>query len=58
MMMFYFTNIFAEISLHILCYSFSPQRHLLAHFCQMLLPSKAQKIISAKAVLLLRHNCW
>jgi hypothetical protein len=56
--MFYFTNIFAEISLHILGYSFCLQHHLLAPFCRMLLPSKAQKIISAKAVLLLRRNCW
>jgi hypothetical protein len=58
MMVFYFTNIVAEVLFHILGYSFCPQHHLLAPFCRMLLPSKAQKIISANTVLLLHHKFW
>jgi hypothetical protein len=48
-MLFCFTNISAEILLHILGYSFCSKQHILAHFCRMLLPFKASKISSAKA---------
>jgi hypothetical protein len=51
-MLFCFTNISAEILLHVLGYSFYTQHHILAHICQMLLQLKASKIISAKAALL------
>jgi hypothetical protein len=51
-MLLSFTNILAEISLLILCYSFCAEHHILVHFCQMLLPLKALKIVCAKAVLL------
>jgi hypothetical protein len=51
-MLFCFTNISAEILLHILGYNFCSQHHILARFCQMLLPSKTSKIICAKTALL------
>jgi hypothetical protein len=35
-----FPNISEEILLHILGYSFSAERHILACFCQMVLPSE------------------
>jgi hypothetical protein len=48
-MLFYFTNISAEILLHTLGYSFCTEDHILAQHCQMLLPLKVSKIICAKA---------
>jgi hypothetical protein len=51
-MLLCFTNILAEISQHILSYSFCAEHHILVHFCQSLLPLKASKIICAKAFLL------
>jgi hypothetical protein len=38
MMLFCFTDINAEISVHISGYRFHAGRHILAQFCQMLLP--------------------
>jgi hypothetical protein len=55
-MLFCFTNISAEILLHILDYNFYIEHHILAHLCQMMLPLKASKIISEKAHLLWRQN--
>jgi hypothetical protein len=51
-MLFCFANISAKIMLHVLGYSFFIEFHILAHFCQMLLPSKPSKIICTKAALL------
>jgi hypothetical protein len=42
-----FIDISAEIFLHILGYSFCTEHAILAHFCPMLLPLKASKIIFA-----------
>jgi hypothetical protein len=53
---FCFTNISAEILLHILRNILCPEHHILAHFCQMLLPIKALEIMCAKAALLWRYN--
>jgi hypothetical protein len=44
--------------MHISGYRFHAERHILAQFCQMLLPQKASKIIQAKAVLLWHKKCW
>jgi len=49
-MLFCFTNISAEILLHILGYSFCAKGHILVHFCQMLLLFKALKIACAKSL--------
>jgi hypothetical protein len=51
-----FTNISAIILLHILGYGFCIERHILAHFGQMLLSLKASKITCTKAALLLHKN--
>jgi hypothetical protein len=48
-MQFCFTNISAEILLHVLGYSFRSECHILAHFDQKLLPLNAPKIICAKS---------
>jgi hypothetical protein len=56
-MLFCFTNISDEILLHVLGYTFSVECHILAQFCQLLLPLKALKIISAKVPLLKRQKC-
>jgi len=42
------SNISAEILLHVLGNSFCTERHILAHFCRMLLPLKASKISATK----------
>jgi hypothetical protein len=57
-MFFCLPNIFEEILLHILGYSFSAERHILACFCQTVLPLEASKIIRTKAVLLWHQKCW
>jgi hypothetical protein len=57
-MLFFFTNISATILVHVLGYSFCTEHHILAHFCQMLLPLRASKIICAKAALPLHQKCW
>jgi hypothetical protein len=44
-MLFCFTNISAEVLLRILGYSFCTERHILVHFCQMLLPLKTPIMI-------------
>jgi len=49
---FHFTNISAQILLHISGYSFCTKCHILAHFSQLLLPTKISKIIFAKVALL------
>jgi hypothetical protein len=51
-MLFCFTNISAEILLHVLLYSFCTELHVWAHFDQMLLPLKAAKIIGTKGALI------
>jgi len=51
-----FTNLSAEILLHILINILCPEHHILAHFCQMLLPLKTLEIICAKAALLWCYN--
>jgi hypothetical protein len=56
-MLFCFTNISSEVLLHVLGYSFCFERHILVHFCQMLLPLEASKIICAKAALLWHQKC-
>jgi hypothetical protein len=48
-MMFFSTNILAKILQHILGCRFCADCHILAHFCQTLLPFKASKFICAKA---------
>jgi hypothetical protein len=53
-MLFCFTNISAEILINFLGYSFCTESHILAHFCQMLLPLKESKIAYAKLALLWR----
>jgi hypothetical protein len=55
-MVHFFTNISAEILLNVLGYIFCTEHHILAHFCQMLLPIKALEIICAKAALLWCYN--
>ncbi len=57
-MLFCFTNISAEILLHILSFSFCTERHPLAQFCQMWLRLNTSKIICAKAALLWYRKCW
>jgi hypothetical protein len=52
-MIFCFTNISAKISLDILSYRFCAEHHILVHFCQIVLPLKALKIIRGKTALLL-----
>ncbi len=49
--LFCFSNISAEILWHILGYSFCSECHILTHFCQLLLPSRASKNTSSKAAL-------
>jgi len=56
--LFGFTNISVEILLHILGYNFCNEDHILVHFCQTLLPSKASKIKCTKAVLRWHQKCW
>jgi hypothetical protein len=51
-MLFCFADISAEILLIILGCSFCTEHPILTHFCRMLLPLKALKIICAKAALL------
>jgi hypothetical protein len=55
-MLFCFTSISAEILLHILGYSFFIEHHILAGFCQMLLPLKASNIICNKLLVKLTHR--
>jgi hypothetical protein len=55
--LFGFTNLSAEIFLHVLGYTFCEECHILAHFHQMQLPLKALKIICANDVLHLRQIC-
>jgi hypothetical protein len=57
-MLFCFTSISATILAHVLGYSFCAERHILAHFYQMLLPLRASKIICTKAALLWQQKCW
>jgi hypothetical protein len=52
MMLFRFTNSYAEILLHILGYIFCDEYHILVLFCQILLPLKTAKSIIAKVALL------
>jgi hypothetical protein len=42
-MLLCFTNISAEILLHILDYNFYIERHILAQLCQLMLPLKTSK---------------
>jgi hypothetical protein len=51
-MLFCFTNISAKILLHVLSRSFCTEHHILAHFCQMLLPLKSSEMNCAKSDLL------
>jgi hypothetical protein len=55
-MFYYFTNICAEILLHILGCGFCTEHHILAQFSQMLLPIKALKIKCVKGALLCHKN--
>jgi hypothetical protein len=57
MMLFRFTNISAEILLHILGYSFCTRCHIWHIFPQKLLPLKVSEIITAKAALLWCQIC-
>jgi hypothetical protein len=57
-LLFSFTNIYAEILLHITGCSFCADWYVLVHFCQMLWPEKAPKIICAKADLLWPQKSW
>jgi hypothetical protein len=50
--LFCFTNISAEILLHILGYRFCAEDHILAHFYYMGKQLEASKIVRAKATLL------
>jgi hypothetical protein len=56
--LFCFSNISAEILWHILGYRFCYESHILAHFCQLLLPSRASKNTCPKAAKLWRQKCW
>jgi hypothetical protein len=47
-MLFCFDNISAEILQHILGYSFCAKSHILEHFCQTLLLTRASKIYLGK----------
>jgi len=47
-MLFCYTNISAEILLHVLGYDFHTKQHILAHFYQIQLPLKASKILAPK----------
>ncbi len=42
------TDICTEIWLNILGYSFCTKHHILAQFCQLLLPQKRQKLLAQK----------
>jgi hypothetical protein len=44
-----FAKIFAKILLHVFGYSLCTERHRSAHFCQMLLPLKAARIVCEKS---------
>jgi len=55
-LLFCFTNNSAKKLLHILGYNICIEHNILAHFCKMLLPLKASKIICAKAVWLFYQN--
>jgi hypothetical protein len=56
-MLFCCTSISADILLHILCYSFCSEHHILLHFCHMVLSLKASKNFRAKAAPLLHQKC-
>jgi hypothetical protein len=55
-MVSWFTNFFAKILLHVFGYSLFTEHHRSAHFCQLLLPLKAARIVCAKAAALWRQN--
>jgi hypothetical protein len=57
-MVFFLTNYSAKILVHLLGYNFCAEHHILAHFCQMLLPPKASRITRTKAPLRWHQKCW
>ena len=56
MKLFCFTNISADILIHIFGYNFCIEHYILAHFHSMLLSLKALKIISKEATIFGHQN--
>jgi hypothetical protein len=53
-----FTNMFAEILVHVIGYCYCAEHHALEKFCHLLLPSKTSEIICAKAAFMCYQKCW